>query len=155
MKRLFGGTAGCERSPRSPEEEMSAKGPGPPIELMLHVLCHLHRIRILTLLREKEICIHTLAETLRLHTKEVIRQVNYLRRAGLVRPSKRRRGRENFYTVAPVMAPLHRKLLKRVLDCLAELPEVQEDAARARRGESEAACRPLAGAVARQGRRLW
>ena len=131
---------------------MNAEGPGPGIEVMLHVLCHLNRARILSLLRKQDICVHTLATILRMKPKEVIRHVSYLRRAGLVVPSKRCRGRENFYTLAPVGPPLHWKLLKRVLDCLAELPEIEEDAARARIGEGAATCGPLRGAVPRRGR---
>jgi DNA-binding transcriptional ArsR family regulator len=126
---------------------MNAENRCPKIEMLLHVLGHLNRLRILARLRTQEVCIHTLADILLLDPKEVLRQVTYLRTAGLVVPSQRHRRRENFYTLAPAVPPLHRKLLTRVLDCLAELPVIQGDAARA---EAAGAGGPLAGAAPRR-----
>lgn len=103
----------------------------PQAELKFRALSDRTRLRILAMLRPRELCVCHLVGVLGVPQPKVSRHLAYLRRAGLV--TARREGQWMHYALAPARGPLHRKLLE-CLDCCAdELPEAARDARRLER----------------------
>lgn len=96
------------------------------------------RLRILHLLRDGEMCVGDLVEILQVRQPTASRHLRTLREAGFV--DCRREGRWCFYSLAAAAAPLHEKLLECAGDCFGEVPELREDAARARRLRERGGC---------------
>src|SRR5262245_16671973 len=107
---------------------------GKPIERMVRAFSDRTRLRILALLRSGEMCVGDLVEVLRLGQPGASRRLAYLRRAGLV--SCRKQGPWRHYSPAPESTALHAKLL----ECLAEVPELAKDKERARKIREAGGC---------------
>jgi ArsR family transcriptional regulator, arsenate/arsenite/antimonite-responsive transcriptional repressor len=102
------------------------------------------RLRILHLLRSGESCVGDLVTVLQVPQPTASRHLRYLRRAGLARC--RKYGLWCFYSRTPATSPLHRRVLECVDLACGDLPEVIEDAARARELRKTGGCCPDAGA---------
>jgi ArsR family transcriptional regulator len=85
------------------------------------------RLRILSLLRPGELCVCDLVRVLVAPQPTVSRHLAYLRKAGLV--TARRDGLWMHYSLAPAVAPFHRKLLECLACCFDDVPELARDAA--------------------------
>lgn len=96
------------------------------------------RLRTLHLLREGEMCVGDLVEILGVPQPTVSRHLHTLREARLV--EVRRDGRWCFYSLAEARSGFHRSLLDCLGGCFGEVPELREDAARARRVRKSGGC---------------
>ena len=101
---------------------------------------HPTRLRILGLLRaEKEICVCDLATVLDEPQPKVSRHLALLRDAGLV--EVRADGKWKFYALTQPPTALHRRLVRCVGDCLADLAELRADRERLDGLEMRVRCR--------------
>ena len=98
------------------------------------------RLRILYLLKEGESCVGDLVTVLQIPQPTASGHLRYLRRAGLARC--RKHGLWCVYSRTPVSTPLHRMVLECVDVACRELPEVTEDARRARKLRRTGGCCP-------------
>ncbi|MBY0523221.1 MAG: metalloregulator ArsR/SmtB family transcription factor [Gemmataceae bacterium] len=87
------------------------------------------RLRILHLLQSGELCVGDIHTILRLPQPRASRHLAYLRKAGLV--VVRRAGQWNYYSLAPAHTPFHAKLVECLGSCIADVPEIRADQARA------------------------
>lgn len=83
------------------------------------------RLRMLSLLLERELCVCELGSVLRVSQPNVSRHLGYLRRAGLV--TMRQQGKWKYYAVANKTVGVHRALLNCVQDCLRGVDVLQKD----------------------------
>ncbi len=83
------------------------------------------RLRMLSLLLERELCVCELCEILKVSQPNVSRHLGYLRRAGLV--AMRQEGKWKYYAVTRKPTGLHRALLDCVQDCLRGFDVLQKD----------------------------
>ena len=111
-----------------------------PVDLMFRAFSDPIRLRILHLLRDGELCVCDLVEILRAPQPTVSRHLSYLRRAGLVKAREERSW--NFYELAPAKKVFHKKLLDCLGACFRDVPELEADAARARRIRASGGCCP-------------
>src|SRR6185503_605046 len=88
------------------------------------------RLRILSLLKQGELCVGDLVEILKVPQPKVSRHLAYLRKAGLV--EAREQGLWNFYRLAPAKVPFHRKMLECLGACTGDVPEIARDAQKSR-----------------------
>ena len=86
------------------------------------------RLRILHLLRDREICVGDLVRALRVPQARASRHLNYLRRAGLVRA--RKDGLWVHYSLAPAADRLHRSLLECLASSREDVPQIGTDESR-------------------------
>ena len=98
------------------------------------------RLRILHLLQEGESCVGDIVEVLRIDQPRVSRHLDYLKRAGLVSVRGVRTWR--FYSLASAHGDFHEKLLECLTCCFKEVPQLQADAARARKIKKAGGCCP-------------
>jgi ArsR family transcriptional regulator len=96
------------------------------------------RLRILHLLGRGELCVGDLVEVLRVPQPTTSRHLRYLRRAGLV--EARREGRWSFYSLVEARSGFHRSLLRCLDNCFGEVPELEDDVARAERLRAAGGC---------------
>jgi len=108
------------------------------INLMFRAFSDPTRLRILHLLRGEETCVGDLVEVLQVPQPTASRHLRYLREAGLV--DCRKYGRWCFYSLTATTTQFHRKLLECVGTCFGEVPELREDATRARRLREKGGC---------------
>lgn len=97
------------------------------------------RLRLLSLLLERELCVCDLCELLDEIQPKVSRHLAYLRRAGLV--SVRQDGKWKHYSVIKPPSGLHRRLLNCVKTCLREMDVLRGDLQRLRTMPSGSGCR--------------
>jgi ArsR family transcriptional regulator, arsenate/arsenite/antimonite-responsive transcriptional repressor len=83
------------------------------------------RLRILHLLRGRELCVGDLVTVLRVPQARTSRHLTYLRRAALV--SARRDGLWIHYSLASARGRVHKVLLKSLAACARELPQIAAD----------------------------
>jgi ArsR family transcriptional regulator len=88
------------------------------------------RLRILHLLRQREMCVDDLVRILRVRQPKASRHLTYLKRSGLV--VSRQEGLWRYYALAPMRGALHRSLLQCLDTCFAEVSEIKADERRAR-----------------------
>lgn len=98
------------------------------------------RLRILHLIRRREMCVGDIVSVLRLPQPTVSRHLAYLRAAGLV--TARKDGLWVFYALAPAEADFHARLLGCIGTCFADVPEIARDASRADAIRSTGGCCP-------------
>lgn len=98
------------------------------------------RLRILHLLQAGELCVGDLVRIIRTPQPTASRHLAYLRRSRLV--IVRREGTWTFYGLAPAANCFHEKLLECLSHCFEEVPEIQGDAARARKLRDSGGCCP-------------
>ena len=96
------------------------------------------RLRILVLLKEREICVGDLVQILDVPQPTASRHLAYLRKQGLV--STRKEGQWIFYEVSKPGTALERALLNCLDCCFAEVPEIKLDRKRAARLKSKGGC---------------
>jgi ArsR family transcriptional regulator len=96
------------------------------------------RLRTLHLLRDGEMCVGDLVEVLGVPQPTASRHLHYLRQARLV--DVRKSGRWSFYSLAEPESSFHGKLLDCLGSCFQAVPELQEDAVRARRLRKSGGC---------------
>ncbi len=92
-----------------------------------------------------------IAAVLRLDQPHASRHLAYLRRAGLVKV--RKAGTWSYYSLAPAQVPFQAKLLECLPHCFSEVPQIQKDAARARRLRKAGGCCPPDGQASAAGLR--
>ena len=88
------------------------------------------RLRILHLLRKREMCVGDLVKILRVPQPKASRHLSYLKRSALV--VSRQDGLWRHYALAPMHGPLHASLLKCLDTCFKEVSELRADERRAR-----------------------
>jgi ArsR family transcriptional regulator len=98
------------------------------------------RLRILSLLRDGELCVCDLMALLRIPQAKTSRHLGYLRSAGLV--SSREQGPWSYYSLAPARDAVHEKLIDCLDACAASLPEIASDRRRARKHREAGGCCP-------------
>jgi ArsR family transcriptional regulator len=101
------------------------------------------RLRILSLLKQEELCVGDLVDLLRVPQPKVSRHLAYLRRAGLVQT--RESGLWNFYRLSPAATPFHKKMIECLGACFGDVPEIARDAAKARSLKKSGGCCPEGG----------
>ena len=96
------------------------------------------RLRILHLLRQREMCVGDLVKILRcwlilalvaLRQPKASRHLTYLKRSGFV--VSRQEGLWRYYALAPMHGTLHASLLKCLDNCFTEVSEIKADERRA------------------------
>jgi ArsR family transcriptional regulator len=83
------------------------------------------RLRLLNLMRDGEVCVCFLADTLKTNDPKISRHLAYLKRANLV--TARRDGKWMYYRINEPADAAAKKLLDNTLDMLASDPEMQGD----------------------------
>lgn len=92
------------------------------------------RVRILSLLAEKELCVCELQAVIDVPQPTISRHLAYLRRRGLV--EERREGKWMIYALAPARDAAHTALLKCLRGCFQEVDALQRDRTRQRKLKS-------------------
>jgi ArsR family transcriptional regulator len=110
------------------------------VDLMFRAFSDRNRLRILYLLLTGEMCVGDLVEILQLPQPLTSRHLAYLRKAGLV--AVRKAGQWSYYSLAEANAPFHKKLVECLACCFADVPELQADAARAKKVKKTGGCCP-------------
>ncbi len=110
------------------------------IDLMFRALCDRTRLRILSLLRDGELCVGDFVAILQVPQPKVSRHLAQLRRAGLV--LTRRTGLWVHYSLAQAKTAFHRKLLECVIASFQDVPEIKSDNARAKSLRNSEVCCP-------------
>jgi ArsR family transcriptional regulator len=98
------------------------------------------RLRILYLLRGRELCVGDLVTILKIPQPTASRHLAYLRKAGLVVP--RDQGAWTFYGLAPAGSRFHAKLIECLEHCFEEVAKLKADTARAKKLEKSGGCCP-------------
>ena len=86
------------------------------------------RLRILHLLRGRELCVCDLVRVLDVPQPKVSRHLAYLRRAGLVTARKDKNW--SYYELAPARNDFHGRLLDCLACCFRDVPELGRDSRR-------------------------
>mgnify|MGYP003347380314 CR=1 FL=1 len=102
-----------------------AKNNGFDAELFFAALADKTRLRLLNLMRQGEVCVCFMADTLQTNNPKTSRHLSYLKRAGLV--SGRREGKWTHYSISPPKDPKAAELLNSTLDLLATDPSMTAD----------------------------
>ena len=110
------------------------------IDLMFRAFCDRTRLRILSLLRDGELCVGDLVAILQVPQPKVSRHLAQLRRAGLV--VTRRTGLWVHYSLVPAKTAFHRKLLECAITCFQEVSEIRSDNGRAKSIRDSGGCCP-------------
>jgi ArsR family transcriptional regulator, arsenate/arsenite/antimonite-responsive transcriptional repressor len=95
------------------------------LEVLLRALADRTRLRLLSLLRDREVCVCFLVEALKTSQPKISRHLAYLRNSGLV--SARREGLWMHYRVIPPQDAAVRKVLTQVMSALESDPQMQKD----------------------------
>lgn len=110
------------------------------VESIFRVFADKTRLRILCLLQDGPLCVSDLILILEMPQPTVSRHLKYLRRTAFVQAKQY--GLWVFYTLAPARDDLHKKLF----ECLVELgkmvPEIAEDARKAKKLRASGGCCP-------------
>ena len=101
------------------------------------------RLRILSLLQRREMCVGDLVEVLEVSQPTISRHLAYLRESGLV--AVRRQGLWSFYSLREPDGKLHKRLVGSLGDCLDEVAELQLDMDRAEELKQIGGCCPDSG----------
>jgi ArsR family transcriptional regulator len=101
------------------------------------------RLRILSLLKQGELCVGDLVEILKVPQPKVSRHLAYLRRSGLVKT--REAGLWVFYSLSPPGTPFHRKMIECLVACFGDVPEISRDAGKAQALKKSGGCCPDSG----------
>jgi ArsR family transcriptional regulator len=112
----------------------------PSVDRIFRAFSDRTRLRILSLLKQGELCVGDLVEILKVPQPKVSRHLAYLRKAGLVRT--REAGLWNFYSLAPAATPFHKKMIECLGACFGDVPEIARDAGKARMLRKSGGCCP-------------
>ena len=102
-----------------------AKKNGFDAETFFAALADRTRLRLLNLMRDGEVCVCFLADTLETNDPKISRHLSYLKRANLV--SGRRDGKWMHYRINEPADPTAIEILKSTLDLVAADPEMLRD----------------------------
>lgn len=102
----------------------------PSSDVMFKAFADRTRLRILHLLRKREMCVGDLVKILRVPQPKASRHLIYLKRSGLV--VSRQDGLWRYYALAPIHGTLQASLLKCLDTCFTQVSEIKADARRAR-----------------------
>ncbi len=97
------------------------------LDRLLKALADRTRLRLLNLMREREVCVCFLVAVLKSPQPKVSRHLAYLRRAGIV--ATRREGYWMLYRIVQPRNSFTARLLNQVLAILGEDPRMQRDLA--------------------------
>ena len=122
---------------------MGAVKAGSGVDRIFRAFSDRTRLRILSLLKQGELCVGDLVEILKVPQPKVSRHLAYLRRAGLVQT--RASGLWNFYRLAPAGTPFHKKMIECLGACFGDVPEIARDAGKARTLKKSGGCCPNEG----------
>lgn len=111
------------------------------IDRMFRAFSDRTRLRILFLIKDGETCVGDIVQILGLPQPTASRHLAYLRRAGLV--AMRKEGLWCLYSLAKARNRFHGRLLECLACCLDEVPELEADAARARKVFNDGGCCPF------------
>ncbi len=89
------------------------------------------RLRILSMLKQGELCVCQIVEVLDVPQPKVSRHLAYLRKSGLL--LARKDGQWAYYRLAPAKTAFHQRLLDCLGCCFQEVPELAKDAERLKR----------------------
>lgn len=106
------------------------------LEQLLRTLADRTRLRVLNLIRDREVCVCYFVEALRTSQPKISRHLAYLRRSGLV--SARREGLWQHYRIVAPKDPALARVLKETLEAAAGDAQMQKDAQRL----TSACCNP-------------
>jgi ArsR family transcriptional regulator, arsenate/arsenite/antimonite-responsive transcriptional repressor len=98
------------------------------IDVMFRAFSDRTRLRILSMLRDGELCVCHIVNVLGVPQPKASRHLAYLRRAGLV--TTRKQGLWSYYSLAPARSEFHEKLLACLGCCFRDVPELAKDAKR-------------------------
>jgi ArsR family transcriptional regulator, arsenate/arsenite/antimonite-responsive transcriptional repressor len=110
------------------------------VDLMFRAFSDRTRLRILSLLRGREVCVGDIVEILQVPQPRISRHLAYLRRAQLV--SVRKAGLWCYYSLASADSAFHKRLLSCLENCFSEVPEIQADQIRAAEIKTAGGCCP-------------
>jgi ArsR family transcriptional regulator len=102
-----------------------AKTNGLDTELFFAALADKTRLRLLNLMRDGEVCVCFLADTLETNDPKISRHLSYLKRANLVRG--RREGKWMHYSINEPADANAKQVLATTLDMIRSDPEMQKD----------------------------
>ena len=108
------------------------------LDRMFRAFADRTRLRLLNLLREGEICVGDLVSIIDAPQPTISRHLAYLRRAGLVEVE--REGNWCFYHLARPSGAFHDRLLDCLACCLAEAPQLRQDARKLARLRKKGGC---------------
>ena len=108
------------------------------VDLMFRAFSDRTRLRILSLLRSREVCVGDLVEILQVPQPRISRHLAYLRKAELV--VVRKAGLWSYYSLACPETAFHKKLLSCLGNCFSEVPQIQADQARAAEIKKSGGC---------------
>ncbi len=103
------------------------------VDRMFRAFSDRTRLRILNLLRDGELCVCDIVDTIGSPQPTISRHLSYLRKSGLVKA--RKDGLWQYYTLAPAQNSFHKKLLECLSCCLGSVPELARDAETLRLGK--------------------
>jgi len=98
------------------------------MESLFSALADRTRLRLLNLIRADEICVCFFVEVLKTNQPKISRHLAYLRKAGVV--AARREGKWMHYRLAEPADPHAARVLREVLEWLAEDEDMQRDRVR-------------------------
>lgn len=96
------------------------------VDVMFRAFSDRTRLRILSMLRDGELCVCHIVDVLDVPQPKASRHLAYLRRAGLV--TARKEGQWSYYTLSPARNAFHEKLLDCLASCFNDVPELAKDA---------------------------
>jgi ArsR family transcriptional regulator len=96
------------------------------VDQMFRAFSDRTRLRILSMLRQGELCVCEIVDVLGVPQPKASRHLAYLRRAGLV--EARREGLWMYYRLAPARNAFHTKLLDCLTCCCEDVPQLARDA---------------------------
>ncbi len=115
------------------------------IDQMFRAFSDRTRLRILCLIKGREMCVGDIVEVLGLPQPKASRHLAYLRRTGLV--EVRKQGLWCLYSLAKARGRFHRRLLDCLACCFDEVPELAADSAKAKQVMKSGGCCPAQGAT--------
>jgi ArsR family transcriptional regulator, arsenate/arsenite/antimonite-responsive transcriptional repressor len=119
----------------------------PGVDRIFRAFSDRTRLRILSLLKQGELCVGDLVAILKVPQPKVSRHLAYLRHARLVKT--RESGLWIFYSLARAETPFHRKMIECLGACFGDVPEIARDAGKARALRKSGGCCPDNGSCGR------
>jgi ArsR family transcriptional regulator len=110
------------------------------VDLMFRAFSDRTRLRILSLIQKRELCVGDIVEILQVPQPRISRHLAYLRKAHLVKV--RKAGIWSYYSIASAETAFQKKLLSCLGNCFSEVPQIQADQQRATEIKRSGGCCP-------------